>query len=57
LLLQTKFVLSQIMSGLELRTLQIHVLPTIIAFKDGKAVDQFEGAIPDEAIKEFIARQ
>jgi len=36
---------------------KIRALPTIIAFKDGKPVDQFVGAIPEEAIKEFIARQ
>jgi len=35
---------------------KIRSLPTIIAFKNGKPVDQFVGAIPEEAIKEFIAR-
>jgi len=36
---------------------KIRALPTVIAFKDGKPVDQFVGAIPEESIKEFIAKQ
>jgi len=36
---------------------KIRALPTVIAFKDGKPVDQFVGAIPEESIKDFIAKQ
>ena len=36
--------------------LRIQSLPTVMAFKDGRPVDAFSGALPDSQIKAFIAR-
>ena len=33
---------------------QIRSLPTVIAFKDGKPIDQFTGAVPAPALRRFI---
>lgn len=32
----------------------VQSIPTIVAFKDGKAVDGFVGAIPEQAVNEFV---
>lgn len=34
----------------------VRSLPTVMAFKNGKAVDQFMGALPESAVREFIER-
>jgi len=34
----------------------IRSIPTVIAFKNGKPVSQFSGAIPEDAVREFLAR-
>jgi putative thioredoxin len=36
--------------------LRVQSIPTVYAFKDGKPVDGFMGAVPDSQIKEFIDR-
>ncbi|MFC7047683.1 thioredoxin [Emcibacter nanhaiensis] len=36
--------------------MQIRSVPTVVAFKDGRPVDAFAGALPADKIKEFIAR-
>lgn len=41
-------------NGERSRDLQIRSLPTVIAFKDGKPVSQFMGAIPEPHVRRFI---
>ena len=36
--------------------MQIRSVPTVVAFKEGRPVDAFAGALPADKIKEFIAR-
>ncbi|WP_321396372.1 thioredoxin [Emcibacter sp.] len=36
--------------------MQIRSVPTVVAFKDGRPVDAFAGALPADKIKEFIAK-
>ena len=36
--------------------LQIHTIPTVYAFWDGKPVDWFQGAVPGSEIQAFVAR-
>ena len=36
--------------------LKIQSIPTVFAFKDGRPVDSFTGALPESQIKEFIKR-
>lgn len=36
--------------------MQIRSVPTVVAFKDGRPVDAFAGALPADKIKEFISR-
>ncbi|GHJ85508.1 hypothetical protein NliqN6_1910 [Naganishia liquefaciens] len=33
---------------------QIRAMPTVIAFKDGKQVNQFMGALPEPHVKKFV---
>ncbi|KAJ9110210.1 hypothetical protein QFC20_003062 [Naganishia adeliensis] len=33
---------------------QIRAMPTVIAFKDGKVVNQFMGALPEPHVKKFV---
>jgi putative thioredoxin len=35
---------------------RVQSIPTVIAFKDGRPVSQFSGAIPEEAVRQFIAQ-
>jgi len=35
---------------------QVRALPTVLAFKDGKVVDQFVGAVPEGHLKAFIQK-
>ncbi|OJA18763.1 hypothetical protein AZE42_01626 [Rhizopogon vesiculosus] len=35
---------------------QVRALPTVIAFKDGKQVDQFVGALNEAAIRHFLGK-
>jgi thioredoxin 1 len=35
---------------------QVTALPTVIAFRDGKPIDQFVGAQPAPAVQEWIRR-
>ncbi|KAG1756403.1 uncharacterized protein EDB91DRAFT_1092493 [Suillus paluster] len=35
---------------------QVRALPTVIAFKDGKKVDQFVGALNEGGIRQFLAK-
>ncbi len=37
--------------------LRVMAIPTIFAFKDGKPVDAFKGALPESKVKEFIETQ
>jgi thioredoxin 1 len=34
--------------------IQVRALPTVIAFRDGKKVDQFVGALNEAAIRHFV---
>ena len=36
--------------------LQVQSIPAVFAFKDGRPVDGFMGALPESQIKEFVAR-
>ncbi|HAL84284.1 MAG TPA: thioredoxin, partial [Rhodobiaceae bacterium] len=36
--------------------LQVQSIPAVFAFKDGRPVDGFMGALPEGQIKEFVAR-
>jgi putative thioredoxin len=36
--------------------LRVQSIPTVYAFKDGKPIDGFMGAVPESQIKEFIAK-
>ena len=38
------------------RQLQVQSIPAVYAFKDGKPVDGFVGALPESQVKEFIQR-
>jgi len=35
---------------------QVRALPTVIAFRDGKKVDQFVGALNESAIRQFLGK-
>lgn len=35
---------------------RVQSIPAVFALKDGKVVDGFIGALPDQAVKEFVAR-
>jgi len=35
---------------------QVRSLPTVIAFKDGKPVDKFVGALNEVGVRDFLAR-
>jgi putative thioredoxin len=35
---------------------RVQSIPTVIAFKDGRPVSQFSGAIPEDAVRQFIAQ-
>ena len=37
-----------------LSILQVTALPTVVAFKDGKPVNQFVGAVPEAAVRKFV---
>jgi putative thioredoxin len=39
-----------------LRAVQSQGIPTVVAFKGGQAVDGFIGALPEEAVNEFVDR-
>ncbi|THU82891.1 thioredoxin-like protein [Dendrothele bispora CBS 962.96] len=35
---------------------KVRALPTVIAFRDGKDVEQFVGALPDTGVRQFLQR-
>ena len=37
--------------------LRVMAIPTVFAFKDGKPVDAFKGALPESKVKDFIETQ
>ncbi len=52
-----KFVLAKVNvdENQEIAT-QVQSIPLVLAFKDGQPVDQFMGALPEEQIREWLAR-
>ena len=37
--------------------LRVMAIPTVFAFKDGKPIDMFKGALPESKVQEFIDKQ
>ena len=54
-----KFLLAKVDTDRAQRMAQIFgikSIPTVIAFRDGKPVAQFSGALPEDAVREFLGR-
>jgi putative thioredoxin len=56
---QGKFVLAKIdidRSPAQAQVFGVRAIPTVIAFREGKIVAEFSGALPEESVREFLKR-